>query len=144
MEEDVLGFIDYLAVEFPTGRMTGEGFDLLKELVERGTLRVLDLEFIAKAPDGTVRRVPLGGVAHSSDVDVTRWEGLSSGLLDQDDVNEVADSIDPGSLAGILVYENLWAAPLLAAMDRTGARLVGQGRIVPDELLAQLDATESS
>ncbi|WP_236654661.1 DUF6325 family protein [Streptacidiphilus anmyonensis] len=144
MNEDTLGLVDYLAVEFPAGRMTGDGFDLLAQLVQSGTLRVLDLEFVAKAADGSVHKVPLGEVEHGSDIDVTRWQGLSSGLLDRADVEEVGASLEAGSLAGILVYENLWSVALLDAMDRSGARLIGQGRIVPQDLLDQLDSTESS
>jgi Family of unknown function (DUF6325) len=142
--DDVLGPIDYLAVEWPGGHVTGEGFGLLLDLVERGIIRVLDLEFIAKAPDGTVRKVALGEVEHGGDVDVTMWEGASSGLLDQADVDEVAAAIEPDSLAGILVYENVWAVPTWTALDRSSARLVGAGRIVADDLLAALDATEPS
>jgi hypothetical protein len=142
VDDDVLGPINYLAVEFPSGRMTGEGFDLLLDLVKRNVVRVLDLEFITKAADGTVRKVPLHEVEHGSDIDVRMWEGASSGLLDQSDIDEVASAIGPGSLAGILVYENVWAAPLMAAMARTGALLIGQGPIVVDDLVATLDATE--
>jgi hypothetical protein len=141
--DDVLGPINYLAVEFPSGRMTGEGFDLLLDLVKRNVVRVLDLEFMAKSADGVVRKVPLHEVEHGSDVDVTMWEAASSGLLDQSDVDEVASAIGPGSLAGILVYENVWAAPLMAAMARTGA-LLGQGPIVADDLVAALDQTEQA
>jgi hypothetical protein len=142
VEGDVLGPIDYLAVEFPGGHVTGEGFGLLLDLVDRGIVRVLDLEFIAKSADGTVGKVALGDVEHAGDVDVTMWQGASSGLLDQSDADEVASAIEPGSLAGILVYENVWAAPLMAAIDRSGARLVGEGRIVVEDLLTALDATE--
>jgi hypothetical protein len=142
VDNDILGPIDYLAVEFPGGHVTGEGFQVLVDLVDRGIIGVLDLEFVAKAADGTVGKVALGDVEHSSDVDVTRWQGASSGLLDQADVDEVASAIEPGSLAGILVYENVWATSLLGAMDRSGVRLVGQGRIAVDDLFAALDATE--
>ncbi len=144
MGEEVLGPIDYLAVEWPGGHVTGEGFRLLLDLVERGIIRVLDLEFIAKAADGTVQKVALGDVEHDGEVDVTMWDGASSGLLDQSDIDEVATTIGPDSLAGILVYENVWAVPMWTALDRSTARLVGAGRIVADDLLAALDATEPS
>jgi hypothetical protein len=143
VDDDVLGPIDYLAVEWPGGQVTGEGFQLLLDLVDRGIVRVLDLEFVAKAADGTVRTVALGDVEHRGDVDVTMWDGASSGLLDQSDVDEVASVIGPGSLAGILVYENVWAVPLMAALDRSSARLLGAGRIVAEDLVTALDATES-
>lgn len=141
MDDDILGPVDYLAVEWPGGHVTGEGFQLLLDLVERGIVRVLDLEFIAKAADGSVRKVTLDDVEHGGDVDVTMWDGASSGLLDQSDVDEVATVIEPGSLAGILVHENLWAVPLMTALDRSTARMVGSGRIVVEDLLTALDET---
>ncbi len=144
MGDQVLGPIDYLAVEWPGGDVTGEGFELLMDLVRRDIVRVLDLEFIAKASDGTVRKVALADIKHGGDVDVTMWDGASSGLLDQSDIDEVAAAIEAGSLAGILVYENVWAVPMWTALDRSTARLVGSGRIGGDELIAALDATEPS
>ena len=144
MSDQVLGPIDYLAVEWPGAHVTGEGFELLLDLVERDVVRVLDLEFIAKSSDGTVTKVALADVEHGGDVDVTIWDGASSGLLDQSDIDEVAAAIEPGSLAGILVYENLWAVPIWTALDRSAARLVGSGRISGDDLIAALDATEPS
>lgn len=141
-DDDVLGLVDYLAVEWPGGHVTGEGFQLLLDLVNRDIIRVLDLEFIAKAADGSVRKVALGDVEHGGDVDVTMWDGASSGLLDQSDVDEVAAVIEPGSLAGILVYENVWSVPLMTALDRSRARMVGNGRVVVEDLLTALDETE--
>lgn len=142
MDDEILGPVDYLAVEWPGAHVTGEGFQLLLDLVERGVVRVLDLEFIAKAADGSVRKVALADVQHGGDVDVTMWDGASSGLLDQSDIDEVAAVIGPGSLGGILVYENLWAVPLMTALDRSTARMVGSGRIVVEDLLTALDQTE--
>lgn len=144
MGSDLLAPLAYLAVEFPGGRITGEGFSLVHDLAARGIITVLDLEFIAKSADGTVSKVRLEDVQHASDVDITRWRGAYTGLLDQDDVDTVAAAIEPGSLVGILVYENAWAAPLMAAIDANGARLVGAGGIDSDELLTTLDATDPS
>jgi hypothetical protein len=143
MNENILGPIDYLAVEFPGGHVTGEGFRLLLDLVDRGIIRVLDLEFVAKAADGTVRKVALGEVEHAGEVDITMWGGASSGLLDQADVDAVAAAIAPGSLAGFLVYENVWAVPLMTAIDRSGVRLVAHERIGVEDLLTALDETET-
>jgi len=141
-DDDVLGPIDYLAVEFPGGRITGEGFALVLDLVHRGLIRVLDMQFVAKATDGTVSRVALGAIEHGGDIDITRWDGASSGLLDEADRAAVGAVIETGSLAGILVYENIWAVPLMAALDRNEARLVGSGRIGSDDLLTALDDSE--
>jgi hypothetical protein len=70
------------------------------------------------------------------------WDGASSGLLDQSDIDQLASNVEPGSLGGMLVYENTWAVPIIAAIDRNGDRIVGQESIVADDLLLQLDATE--
>jgi Family of unknown function (DUF6325) len=139
--DTVLGPIDYLAVEWPDRHVTGEGFRLLMDLVDRGIVRVLDILFIGKDADGKVSKVEVADVEHSDALDERLW-GLSSGLLDQSDIDQVAAAIEPGSLAGILVYENVWAVAMWTAIDRTSARLVGAGRIVADDLIAALDAPD--
>jgi Family of unknown function (DUF6325) len=139
--DTVLGPIDYLAVEWPGRHVTGEGFRLLMDLVDREIVRVLDIVFISKNTDGTVSKVEVADVEHSEALDERLW-GLSSGLLDQSDIDQVAAAIQPGSLAGILVYENVWAVPMWTAMDRSSARLVGAGRIVADDLIEALDAPD--
>jgi hypothetical protein len=141
MAETVLGPIDYLAVEWPGRHVTGEGFRLLMDLVDRELVRVLDLLFVAKDANGKVSRVEVDDVEHSDALDERLW-GLSSGLLDQSDIDQVAAVIGPGSLAGILVYENLWAVPMWTALDRSTARLVGAGRIPGPDLVAALDAPD--
>lgn len=131
MGDTILGQIDYLAVEWPGRHVTGEGFRLLMDLVDREIIRVLDLLFIAKDADGKASKVAVADVEHSDALDPRLW-GLASGLLDQSDIDEVAAGIGPGSLAGILVYENVWAVPMWTTIDRSSARLVGAGRIVAD------------
>ena len=117
MGDTVLGPIDYLAVEWPDRHVTGEGFRLLMDLVDSGIVRVLDIVFITKDSDGSVSKVRVADVEHSDALDERLW-GLSSGLLDQSDIDQVAAAIEPGSLAGILVYENVWAVPMWTAIDR--------------------------
>ena len=104
---------------------------------------MLDILFIGKDPDGNVSKIEVADVEHSDALDERLW-GLSSGLLDQSDIDQVAAAIEPGSLAGILVYENVWAVPMWTAIDRSSARLVGAGRIVADDLIAALDAPDSA
>lgn len=139
---DELGPMDYLAVEFPAGRITGDGFALLLDLVDRGLVRVLDLEFLAKSPDGAVGLVDAGSLDADAGVDLTPFEGASSGILDQSDIDEVGAAIGPGSVAAMLVYEELTILPLLAAWQRGGARVITEGQISPDEIVLALDATE--
>ena len=142
MDDDILGPIDYLAVEFPGGRVTGEEFQVLTDLVQRGVIRVLDLEFIARSGDGSVRRIALDDIEHSPDIDVALWAGADSHLLDQSDFDVFASDIAPGSVASILVYENVWEAPLLAAIGRSRAQIVGAGRVTADDLMIALEASD--
>jgi Family of unknown function (DUF6325) len=137
---DTMGPIDYLVVEFPGNRMTGEGLPLLVDLVDRGIIRILDLLFIRKELDGSVSGLTIADLDSDGKLDLMVFEGASSGLLGKDDVEDAAAVIEPGSSAGILVYENVWAAPFAAAVRRGGGQLVASGRIPVQALLAELDA----
>jgi hypothetical protein len=139
-----MGPIDYLIVEFPGSRMSGEGLPLLIDLVDRGIIRILDLVFIRKLPDGAVMRMELTGGRTSGLPDLSMFEGASSGLLDQGDIDAAAEAIRPDSTAGLLVYENRWAAPLATALRRGGAQLVGGGRIPVQAILAALNAADAA
>ncbi|MGI5446987.1 DUF6325 family protein [Streptomyces sp. CA-243310] len=135
-----MGPVDYLVIEFPGNRMTGEGFPLLVDLVDRGVIRILDLVFVRKDADGSVTAVELRDLG--DEVDLSIFEGASSGLLDQGDIDDAGGALEPGNSAGIIVYENTWAAPFARAMRRAGAQLVAAGRIPVQSLLATLDAME--
>jgi hypothetical protein len=138
-----MGPIDYLVVEFPGSRMTGEGLPLLVDLVDRGIIRILDLVFVKKELDGSVRGIEIADLDHDGKLDLAVFEGASSGLLDEDDLGDAGGVLEPGSSAGILVYENVWAAPLATALRRGGAQLVAGGRIPVQAILAALDAAEA-
>ncbi|WP_328419672.1 DUF6325 family protein [Streptomyces sp. NBC_00443] len=144
MHQDIgdMGPVDYLIVEFPGSRMTGEGLPLLVDLVEEGVIRILDLVFIHKGTDGSVEVVELRNVG--DEVDLTVFEGASSGLLDQGDLDEAGATLEAGNSAAVVVYENVWAAPLARALRRGGAEVVASGRIPVDALLASLEAAEAT
>jgi hypothetical protein len=135
-----MGPIDYLVVEFPGSRMTGEGMPLLVDLVDRGIIKILDLLFIRKELDGSVAGLEIADLDSDGKLDLMVFEGASSGLLDKEDIADAASVIEPGSSAGILVYENVWAGPFAAAVRRGGGQLVASGRIPVQAILAQLDA----
>ncbi|MDQ1042307.1 DUF6325 family protein [Streptomyces sp. V4I2] len=139
---ETMGPIDYVVVEFPGNRMTGEGFPLLVDLVDRGLIRILDLLFVRKEEDGSVVGLEIADLTGDGALDLAVFEGASSGLLGQDDIEEAGTALEPGHSAGILVYENLWAAPFATALRRGGAQLVASGRIPATAVLAALDATD--
>jgi hypothetical protein len=137
------GPIDYLVVEFPGNKMTGEGLPLLVELVDSGIIRILDLVFVKRELDGSITAVEIADFDGDGELDLAVFEGASSGLLGQDDIDEATSVIEAGSSAGILVYENVWAAPFAAALRRGGAQLVASGRIPVQAILAALDKAEA-
>ncbi|MGY1643588.1 DUF6325 family protein [Geodermatophilus sp. SYSU D00703] len=140
---DQMGPVDYLVVAFPVERMTGEAFPLLIDLVDRGVIRILDLEFIRKDEDGTVTTLSQVDLERMKVVEAALFDGADSGLLRPDDLAEAASALDPGTAAGVLVYENVWAAPFAAALRRSGGQLVASGHIPLQELAATLDALEA-
>jgi hypothetical protein len=146
MDDDVeLGPIDYLVVEWPAGsEPDGKAFPLLVDLVDRGIIRILDLAFVRKNDDGTVTAVALTDLDLDGNPELAVFEGAASGILGQDDLDEAGKAIDERSAAGILVYENTWAAPFATALRRAGAQLVANGRIPVNALIAALDEAEQS
>jgi hypothetical protein len=142
-EVDVMGPVGYLVVEFPGNRMTGEAFPILVDLVDRGLIRILDLLFVRKDSSGSVTAVELSELDPDGTLHLSVFEGASSGLLGEDDLSEAAAVIEPNSSAGILIYENRWAAPFVHALRRADAELVATGYIPLDEVAAALDAVEA-
>ena len=145
MADDVaeMGPVDYLVVEFPGSQMTGEGFPLLVDLVDRGLIRILDLVFVTKGSDGSVAAMEIADLDGDGSLDLAVFEGASSGLIGEDDLAEAGGVLEAGSSAGILVYENVWAAPFAAALRRGGGQLVASGRIPVQDLVAAVDAADS-
>jgi len=139
-ELDEMGPVDYLVIEFPKFRMTGEGLAHLVDLVDRGIIRVLDLVFIRKDANGAVTVLTAADLDSDGKLDLAIFDGVTSGLLGDDDISEACQALNPGSAGGILIYENLWAAPLARALRRNGAQLVAGGRIPVQALLAAAEA----
>jgi Family of unknown function (DUF6325) len=142
-EVDAMGPIGYLVVEFPGNRMTGEAFPLLVDLVDRGLIRILDLLFIRKDHAGSVSAVELSELDPEGDLHLSVFEGASSGLLGEDDLSEAGGAIEANSSAGILIYENRWAAPFVHALRQADAQLVASGYIPLEDVAAALDAVEA-
>jgi hypothetical protein len=141
---DDIGPIDYLVVEFPPDRQPdGSALPLLLDLVDNGIIRVLDLAFVRKEADGSIAGIDIADLGLSGDVDVTVFAAASSGLIGDDDIADAGGVLEPGASAAVLVYENTWAAPFAAALRRSGAQLVANGRIPVQALIDSLDAVDA-
>ena len=142
-DDDVLemGPIDYIVLEYAQHEPTGEAFEELLKLVESGIIRVLDLAFVRKNDDGSVVALSWEDVAGEDPI-IAVYEGASSGLLGQDDFDEVGNALAPNAAAAVLMYENVWAAPFASAVRRSGGQLVASGRIPVQALLAELGIQE--
>ena len=140
---DEMGPIDYVVLEWDGDQpVTGEVMPLLIDLVDRGIIRILDIAFLVKDEDGSVAAMDFADAARR-DAGLAEFEGASSGLLGQDDLEEAAAALEPGTVAGVLVWENRWAAPVAVALRRSGGQLVASGRIPVQAIIASLDAIES-
>ncbi|MGB8020940.1 MAG: DUF6325 family protein [Candidatus Nanopelagicales bacterium] len=139
MEDELLtsGPIDYIVVEWPEHKPTGEAFAELLDLVERGLIRVLDLAFVRKQDDGSI--VALTWQEVGADVpEIAVFDGVSSGLIGEEDFGEISQALEPDQAAAVLLYENVWAAPFATAVRRSGGQLVASGRIPVQAVLAAL------
>jgi Family of unknown function (DUF6325) len=138
-----MGPIDYVVLEWAADQpVTGEVMPLLVDLVDRGVIRILDIGVIVKDQDGSVMAGDLVELAQQ-DAGFAAFDGASSGLLGQDDLEEAAAAVEPGTVAAVLVWENRWAAPVATALRRSGGQLVASGRIPVQAILASLDAIEA-
>jgi uncharacterized membrane protein len=141
-ELNEMGPIDYLIIEWPDRQPTGEAVPHMIDLVDRGLIRIIDLAFIAKAEDGSVAALEISDLGGAGEA-FAAFEGASSGLLSDEDIEEAANALENGTSAALLVFENRWAAPFAAAVRRSGGQLVASGRIPVQAVLAALDAAEA-
>lgn len=143
--DDMLGPVDIAVIAYPAGApMTGEAAPLLLDLVERGVIRVLDVMFVRKEEDGTFAGFDATDLTEEGVGDLTIFEGASTGLLGDEDVSQVAAEIEPGSAAAMIVYENRWAAPFIAAVRRNGGVPVAFERVPAHDLIDALDTAEAA
>ena len=140
-----LGPVDVVVIAYPPGApMTGEAAPLLVDLVERGIIRVLDAMFVKKNEDGTFSGFDARNLDDKGVGDFAVFDGASSGLLSDEDAEKTAELMEPGSAAAMIVYENRWAAPFVAAVRRNGGVPVAFERIPAADLIEALDAAEAA
>jgi hypothetical protein len=139
---DELGPVDYLVVEFPPGaaNFTGEMAAEIGRLVDAKLIRVLDLLILQKDADGTIEALEIDDLDQVDELRVA--ETQLAELLAEEDVVHLAASMEPGTIAGVLVWENLWAAPFASAARRSGGQLIASGRVPIQAILASLEAEQ--
>ncbi len=139
-----LGPVDYVVVEFPAGArtFTGEVAAELRAMVGSGTIRVIDVLILTKAADGTAEATKLSDTGKLGELQVLTAE--LGELLAADDVEHLAAAMEPGSTAGVLICENLWAAPFASAVRRSGGQLIAGGRIPVQAIIASIKADEAT
>jgi hypothetical protein len=135
-----LGPVDYVVVEFPAGakNFTGEMAAELLKLVDAGTIRVIDVLILDKNEDGSVEATELSDIEQLGEMQSIEAELAE--LLAAEDVDHLAASMEPGSTAGVLIFENLWAAPFASAARRSGGQLIANGRIPIQAIIASIEA----
>jgi Family of unknown function (DUF6325) len=139
---DELGPVDYLVVGFPADKadFSGAMASELRALIDSNTIRVLDLVMIMKGDDGSVDASELRDADDSEIGELRALERDLAILLAEEDVEEIGESLEPGSAAAVLVWENTWAAPFGSAIRRSGGQLVTSGRIPTQALVAAVEA----
>jgi hypothetical protein len=114
----------------------------LLDLVDSGTIRVIDVLILTKDEHGAVDATELSDVAELGELQKIETELAE--LLAAEDVANLAEAMDPGSTAGVLIWENLWAAPFASAARRAGGQLIADGRIPIQAIIASIEADEES
>jgi hypothetical protein len=138
---EVHGPIDFVLIEFPQDRLTGEASQALVDLVESGVIRLWDLMVISKNADGSVEALEL---TDPSGVDgFSYFAGARSGLLGNEDLQEAAGAMEPGTVAALIVYENSWAIPFVAAARNSGGELIASARIPAPVVMEALESLET-
>ncbi len=140
-DDGVHGPIDFLLIEFPDDRPRGEAAEALLDLVDRGIVRLYDILAIEKDRDGVARELRVEDLGSNSAF--STLAGARSGILSDEDVGEAANALEPGTMAALVVYENTWAVPFVAAARRAGGQVVASARIPAQDLMDVLDVLEA-
>lgn len=139
-----VGPVEYLVVAFPGSRFTGAIAPAPADAVASKAVRVIDLTFVHRADDGTIETVELDDLDPDDLVSFEPVEGEVTGMLNDDDIRQLGESVPPGSSAALIVWEDLWAVPLTAAVRAPGGQLVAHERIPVEVAEAALSAAGST
>jgi len=138
-----VGPIDYLVVEFPGAKLTGEALTELVDLADRGIIRVLDLRVAVVGDGGEFVAAALTDLDGDGQLDLAVLSGIESGLLGEEDLAQGAALVGAGDAVAVLLYKNTWAGRFVSALRRQNADVIASGRIPADEVIAALEAIET-
>lgn len=134
-----IGPVEYAVFAFPGNRFKGAIADAIEELVRNGTVRVLDIAFVKKDADGVVEGFELSGLPDDEAGPFGGLAGDEAGLLSEEDIARVGDDLPPDSSAGLIVWENTWAARFTQAVREADGILVAHERIPAAAVEAALE-----
>lgn len=137
------GPVDFVLIEFAGDRPIGPAADALMDLVDHGIVRIYDLLAIRKDNDGSFTGIDVTDLSADHVGGFTAFAGARSGLLGDDDLRQAADAMQPGTVAALIVYENAWAIPFVAAARDAGGQLIASARIPAQDVMDALDAVEA-
>ena len=144
MADDVYGPIDFVLLEFEADNLRGEAAEAMLDLVERGIVRIYDLLIIKKDADGTFSGLAVDALADDEKGAFAVFEGANSGMLGDEDIAEAAGAMEPGTVAALIVFENLWAVPFVRAVYNAGGQVIASARIPADVVNEALNALEAA
>jgi len=131
-----IGPVDYMIVSFPGNNFTGEIGPAIAELVENGTIRIIDAAFVGKNADGDTVAMEMTELDPDVQAGLERAGVEIGGLFNEDDLQDAADALEPNSSAALLVWENVWAAKVAQKMRDAGGQLVAFERLPHDVVQA--------
>jgi uncharacterized membrane protein len=133
-----IGPVEYMVVDFPGNKFKGEIAPALAELVKSGTVRIIDLAFVAKDGDGNVAAMELEDLESQTGQAFQALEAEIGELVNQDDLMAVGEVLEPNSSAAVLVWEDVWAAKLAQAIRDAGGVVFDLERVPHDAVKAAL------
>lgn len=137
---DEIGPVDYMIVAFPGNEFRGEIAPALAELVDAGTIRIIDLAFVGKNAEGEIAAFEM------MDLDPEVREGFEkagvevNGLFNDDDLMSAGEELEPNTSAALLVWENVWARDVAQKMRDAGGELLDFERLPHEVVQAAREA----
>ena len=143
-KSDVFGPIEFALLEFPDAAPTGEFAAALMGVVDAGLIQVYDIAAVRTGADGSVSGFELSELGGSGEIELSVFAGARTGLLDDGDIAEAGAMMAPDTIAVLLVYESIWAVPMVTAAHAEGGRLLAGAMVSAQDIVDRLDTIEAA